>query len=160
MLLGAAWSGARAARNVGLFPVSPRDITHSLGTVQSKARASSGYTTAEATINPSFRLTSCIVLPFTSWLCVSFHRISTKVFKPLQYSDRYDISADENGFVEFRQPIEPFELPRNVPGMWSYKSSTDLYEFKKVCLRLMMLRSLDNSSPPGEIDTYVYHPFP
>ncbi|KAG9315709.1 hypothetical protein JVU11DRAFT_3356 [Chiua virens] len=56
-----------------------------------------------------------------------------RVFKNLQYSDRYDtvISADENGFVEFWQPIEPFELPKNVPGMWSFKSSTDLYEFKK-----------------------------
>ncbi|KAF9221560.1 hypothetical protein BS17DRAFT_737282 [Gyrodon lividus] len=51
----------------------------------------------------------------------------------MTYSDRYDtvISADENGFVEFWQPTEPFELPKNVPGMWSYKSATDLYEFKK-----------------------------
>lgn len=59
-----------------------------------------------------------------------------KVFKSLQYSDRYDtvISADENGFVEFWQPTEPFELPKNIPGMWSFKNSTDLYEFKKVCL--------------------------
>ncbi|KAF9241111.1 hypothetical protein BU15DRAFT_45146 [Melanogaster broomeanus] len=51
----------------------------------------------------------------------------------MAYSDRYDtvISADENGFVEFWRPTEPFELPKNVPGMWSYKSATDLYEFKK-----------------------------
>jgi hypothetical protein len=53
----------------------------------------------------------------------------------LQYSNRYDcvISADENGFVEYWQPSEPFEPPKNVPGLWSYKSATDLYEFKKVC---------------------------
>ncbi|KAL4069951.1 hypothetical protein V8B97DRAFT_2104546 [Scleroderma yunnanense] len=51
----------------------------------------------------------------------------------MAYSDRYDtvISADNNGFIEFWQPTEPFELPKNVPGMWKYKSSTDLYEFKK-----------------------------
>ncbi|KAH7923839.1 hypothetical protein BV22DRAFT_1130346 [Leucogyrophana mollusca] len=67
----------------------------------------------------------------------------------ITYSDRYDtvISADENGFVEFWQPFEPFELPKNVPGMWSYKSATDLYEFKKAksiptCLTL----SPDSSS--------------
>ncbi|KAI6042675.1 hypothetical protein EDC04DRAFT_2965944 [Pisolithus marmoratus] len=51
----------------------------------------------------------------------------------MAYSDRYDtvISADENGFVEFWEPTEPFELPKKVPGMWKYKSTTDLYEFKK-----------------------------
>jgi peptidylprolyl isomerase domain and WD repeat-containing protein 1 len=42
------------------------------------------------------------------------------------------ISGDENGFVEYWQPFEPFEPPKNIPGMWSLKSSTDLYEFKKV----------------------------
>ena len=56
-----------------------------------------------------------------------------------QYSDRYNtvISADENGFIEFWQPFEPFEPPKNIPGMWSFKSSTDLYEFKKVCPHLI-----------------------
>ncbi|KAI6030857.1 hypothetical protein F5J12DRAFT_762754 [Pisolithus orientalis] len=51
----------------------------------------------------------------------------------MAYSDRFDtvISADENGFVEFWEPTEPFELPKKVPGMWKYKSTTDLYEFKK-----------------------------
>jgi hypothetical protein len=51
-----------------------------------------------------------------------------------QYSDRYDtvVSADEGGFVEYWQPLEPFELPKNIPGLWSFKSTTDLYEFKKV----------------------------
>lgn len=42
------------------------------------------------------------------------------------------ISADEGGFIEYWQPIEPFVLPKNIPGLWSYKSETDLYEFKKV----------------------------
>ena len=52
-----------------------------------------------------------------------------------QYSDRYDcvVSADEGGFVEYWKPLEPFELPKNVPGLWNYKSETDLYEFKKAC---------------------------
>ena len=51
-----------------------------------------------------------------------------------QYSDRYDtvLSADEGGFIEYWQPTEPFGLPKNVPGLWSFKSETDLYEFKKV----------------------------
>ncbi|KAI0771377.1 peptidyl-prolyl cis-trans isomerase [Irpex lacteus] len=51
----------------------------------------------------------------------------------MTYSDRYDtvISADESGFIEYWKPTEPFELPKNVPGLWSYKTQTDLYEFKK-----------------------------
>ncbi|OBZ71584.1 Peptidyl-prolyl cis-trans isomerase cyp15 [Grifola frondosa] len=51
----------------------------------------------------------------------------------MTYSDKYNtvISADEGGFVEYWQPFEPFESPKNVPGMWTYKSTTDLYEFKK-----------------------------
>ncbi|TDL23225.1 hypothetical protein BD410DRAFT_787555 [Rickenella mellea] len=51
----------------------------------------------------------------------------------MTYNDRYDtvISADEGGFVEYWQPVEPFELPKDVPGLWSFKSETDLYEFKK-----------------------------
>ncbi|TFY78943.1 hypothetical protein EWM64_g5067 [Hericium alpestre] len=51
----------------------------------------------------------------------------------MSYSDRYDcvVSADEAGFVEYWQPLEPFELPRNGPGLWQFKSETDLYEFKK-----------------------------
>ena len=54
-----------------------------------------------------------------------------------QYSDRFDcvISADEGGFVEYWRPGEQFELPNNVPGLWSFKTQTDLYEFKKVMLR-------------------------
>jgi hypothetical protein len=53
----------------------------------------------------------------------------------LQYSDRYDtvISADEGGFVEYWKPVEPFGLPKDVPGLWSFKTETDLYDFKKVC---------------------------
>lgn len=51
----------------------------------------------------------------------------------MAYSDRFDmvISADEGGFVEYWQPSEPFELPRNVSGLWQFKTSTDLYDFKK-----------------------------
>ncbi|KDQ09914.1 hypothetical protein BOTBODRAFT_36728 [Botryobasidium botryosum FD-172 SS1] len=60
----------------------------------------------------------------------NLHRFPVHLIK---YTDRYDtvISADESGFVEYWQPREPFEPPKNVPGMWTYKSSTDLYEFKK-----------------------------
>ncbi|KAF8755141.1 Cyclophilin type peptidyl-prolyl cis-trans isomerase/CLD [Rhizoctonia solani] len=52
---------------------------------------------------------------------------------PLQYTDHFDtvVSADESGFVEYWQPREPYEPPKDVPGMWEFKSSTDLYEFKK-----------------------------
>ncbi|KAF6755822.1 peptidyl-prolyl cis-trans isomerase [Ephemerocybe angulata] len=60
----------------------------------------------------------------------SVHRFPVHV---MTYSDRYAtvISADESGFVEYWQPIEPFGLPKNVPKLWKYKSETDLYEFKK-----------------------------
>ncbi|TFL06846.1 hypothetical protein BDV98DRAFT_556785 [Pterulicium gracile] len=58
------------------------------------------------------------------------HRFPVHV---MTFSDRYDvvISADEGGFLEYWQPKDLFELPKNVPGLWSYKTSTDLYEFKK-----------------------------
>ncbi|KAI0320530.1 peptidyl-prolyl cis-trans isomerase [Amylostereum chailletii] len=51
----------------------------------------------------------------------------------MTYSDRYNcvISADESGFVEYWQPVDPFELPKNVRGLWSFKTQTDLFEFKK-----------------------------
>ena len=50
----------------------------------------------------------------------------------ISYTSKYDcvISADEDGFVEYWQPTEPWGLP-SVPGLWQYKSSTDLYQFKK-----------------------------
>jgi len=58
------------------------------------------------------------------------HRFPVHV---MTYSDRYDtvISADEGGFIEYWQPTDPFELPKNVAGLWSFKSTTDLYDFKK-----------------------------
>lgn len=51
-----------------------------------------------------------------------------------QYSDRYNtvISADENGFIEYWEPTMPFEKPMKIRGLWSFKSETDLFEFKKV----------------------------
>ena len=42
------------------------------------------------------------------------------------------ISADEGGFVEYWQPSEPFEPPKEAQRIWNFKSATDLYEFKKV----------------------------
>lgn len=49
-----------------------------------------------------------------------------------QYSPRYNVvvSSDEAGFVEYWQPSEPWSVP-SIPGMWQYKSSTDLFHFKK-----------------------------
>ncbi|KAJ3976946.1 peptidyl-prolyl cis-trans isomerase [Lentinula raphanica] len=60
----------------------------------------------------------------------NLHRFPVHV---MTYSDRFNtvISADEGGFVEYWQPIEPFGQPKNIPGMWEFKSETDLYEFKK-----------------------------
>ena len=43
------------------------------------------------------------------------------------------VSADENGFIEYWQPFELFEPPKNIPRFWEFKSQTDLFEFKKVC---------------------------
>jgi peptidylprolyl isomerase domain and WD repeat-containing protein 1 len=50
----------------------------------------------------------------------------------IAYTAKYDcvVSADEDGFVEYWQPSEPWGLP-SVPGLWQYKSATDLYQFKK-----------------------------
>ncbi len=58
-----------------------------------------------------------------------------KLLTGFKYSHRYDtvISADENGFVEYWQPDEHFEPPKDCKRIWTYKSATDLYEFKKVC---------------------------
>lgn len=51
-----------------------------------------------------------------------------------QYSPRFDcvLSADEAGFLEYWRPQEPWGLPDDVPGLWQYKSQTDLFDFKKV----------------------------
>lgn len=36
--------------------------------------------------------------------------------------------------IEYWKPQEPFETPNDVPGLWEFKSSTDLYEFRKVII--------------------------
>jgi len=50
----------------------------------------------------------------------------------LAYNDAYDtvVSADDKGMIEYWQAREPFELPE-TPGLWKFKSDTDLYEFRK-----------------------------
>ncbi|CEL62551.1 peptidylprolyl isomerase domain and WD repeat-containing protein 1 [Rhizoctonia solani AG-1 IB] len=60
----------------------------------------------------------------------SLHRAPVHL---MTYTDHFDtvVSADESGFVEYWQPREPYEPPKDVPGMWEFKSNTDLYEFKK-----------------------------
>lgn len=79
-----------------------------------------------------------------------------------QYSDRYDtvVSADENGFIEYWQPFEPFELPKNVSGLWSYKSETDLYEFKKVSTRLCASKPLADYFLQGESNADMLNTLP
>ncbi|KAG7562564.1 hypothetical protein FFLO_02038 [Filobasidium floriforme] len=58
------------------------------------------------------------------------HRDSVHV---MVYSPRFDcvLSADEAGFLEYWRPQEPWGLPDDVPGLWQYKSQTDLFDFKK-----------------------------
>lgn len=80
-----------------------------------------------------------------------------------QYSDRYHtvVSADEQGFVEYWTPTEPFELPKNVPRLWSYKTETDLYDFKKVPLKSTPFLADGKLTQPDstvEIRTNLYHP--
>lgn len=50
--------------------------------------------------------------------------------KLLAYNDKYDcvISIDEGGMVEYWQPHDEYEKPASV---WEYKTSTDLFAFKK-----------------------------
>jgi len=59
---------------------------------------------------------------------------STKVHKNpchiLAYNEPYDciVSADTSGMVEYWQPREPYVMPQ---GLFSLKSNTDLFEFKR-----------------------------
>ena len=48
----------------------------------------------------------------------------------IAYNNEYDcaISADDNGMIEYWQPHGTYEKP---DGVYQYKSSTDLFEFKK-----------------------------
>ncbi|KAL8957274.1 MAG: hypothetical protein Q9193_005409, partial [Seirophora villosa] len=48
----------------------------------------------------------------------------------MAYNSEFDcvLSADENGMMEYWRPSGSYEKPDNV---WEYKSSTDLFEFKK-----------------------------
>jgi peptidylprolyl isomerase domain and WD repeat-containing protein 1 len=80
----------------------------------------------------------------------------------MQYSDRYDcvISADEGGFIEYWKPGEQFELPNDVPGLWSFKSQTDLYEFKKVRSVLFSRLRPTHENFLVKINTYMYYALP
>ncbi|KDN44087.1 peptidyl-prolyl cis-trans isomerase [Tilletiaria anomala UBC 951] len=50
----------------------------------------------------------------------------------LAYNEAYDcaVSADVVGMIEYWRPDEPYDLPSNQ-GLWSFKSETDLFDFKK-----------------------------
>ncbi|KAH9036855.1 hypothetical protein EDB85DRAFT_2204038 [Lactarius pseudohatsudake] len=79
----------------------------------------------------SIRLYDSMAVEMDShWRLEKLHRFPIHL---MTYSDRFDcvISADEGSFVEYWTPGEQFELPTNVPGLRSFKSPTDLYEFKK-----------------------------
>lgn len=58
----------------------------------------------------------------------NLHRSSVSV---MAYNDAYDcvISADEGGMLEYWRPSGTYEKPDNV---FQYKSSTNLFDFKKV----------------------------
>ena len=58
-------------------------------------------------------------------------RLHRGVVSLIAYNDAYDcvISADDNGMLEYWRPKGSYEKPDNV---YEYKSSTSLFEFKKV----------------------------
>lgn len=63
------------------------------------------------------------------------HMIKDLHRKPVSvmaFNNEYDcvVSADEGGMLEYWRPSGSYEKPDNVFGM---KSSTSLFEFKKVC---------------------------
>jgi len=49
------------------------------------------------------------------------------------------ISVDTSGMLEYWEPEEPFDLPKNVN--FEYKAETDLYDFKKVSKMRMFFMS-------------------
>ncbi|WWC61250.1 uncharacterized protein I303_103831 [Kwoniella dejecticola CBS 10117] len=63
------------------------------------------------------------------------------------YTAKYDcvVSADEAGSVEYWQPSEPWGLPA-VSGLWQFKTSTDLFHFKKTKTLPTSLTFSPNSS--------------
>lgn len=81
---------------------------------------------------------------------------------PGQYTDRYDtvVSADESGFVEYWQPREPWEPPQNIPGLWELKSSTDLYEFKKVLILNLLISPRTSADLLGTLPDEKHPHFP
>lgn len=54
------------------------------------------------------------------------------------------ISVDTSGMLEYWEPEEPFDLPKNVN--FEYKAETDLYDFKKVSKMRMFF--MGNVSAP------------
>ena len=129
MLLGTqTWTGAYASCNVS--STCPRDsplTSHSTEKGSGKIRIYDGRGA-----NEPLHVIEKLHKTTVHVLAVSLFQTESKSFLPSQYADAYDtvISADESGFLEYWQPTEPFEPP-TIPGMWSYKSNTDLYEFKK-----------------------------
>ena len=60
----------------------------------------------------------------------NLHRSSVSV---MSYNDAFDcvVSVDEGGMLEYWRPGGTYEKP---DGVFRYKSSTDLFEFKKVSM--------------------------
>lgn len=59
------------------------------------------------------------------------NKLHRKIVHLIVFNDKYDcvVSADEGGMIEYWRPSEPFEKPNNV---FEFKSSTNLFDFKKV----------------------------
>lgn len=55
----------------------------------------------------------------------------------MAFNDAYDcvVSADEGGMLEYWRPNGGYEKPDDV---FEYKSSTNLFDFKKVCSILIL----------------------
>ncbi|KZW01557.1 peptidyl-prolyl cis-trans isomerase [Exidia glandulosa HHB12029] len=93
----------------------------------------------------------------------SLHRAPVHL---MAYTDQYDtvISADESGFLEYWRPVEPYEPPKNVKGLWQLKSQTDLYEFKKARSIPTSITFSPNSShfstlslPDRQVRIFAFH---
>lgn len=59
--------------------------------------------------------------------------------------------------MEYWQPFEPYEPPKSVHGMWSYKSTTDLYDFKKVYSSLLVKQQTNTSLVAVKSNPYMHH---
>lgn len=76
----------------------------------------------------------------------TLHRNSVSL---MAYNDPYDcvVSADEVGMLEYWRPSGTYEKPENV---FQYKSSTSLFDFKKVCIGFTASHSCPGEGRPTD----------